>query len=238
MIYQNSTNDQKTFNMIENYIYLHHTKTLIIIPQYPDSISDTMQSNFQSSSPIARSAPIFSYASSGPRVVQVAVRVHRDMMKQLNYNNRTLGLDINVGDDYVDTMIKQLQACALPRYATAQKMVDPPLVSVRWGTDIYCKGVISGAVTTTYSGPIIDTRDSQGNRVEKYAIIDIGFFISEVDPWDAESVMQVGGYRGISRTLERSIYRMQGNNTGNATLLTGGGMGGGGIGGGRTNVLN
>lgn len=73
-------------------------------------------------------------------------------------------------------------------------MVDPPLIAVRFGNDIYCKGVVTNNVGVTYSGPIL-----ADNR---YALVDLQFSISEVDPYDAETVMQIGSYR-ISNTLDR-----------------------------------
>ena len=57
-------------------------------------------------------------------------------------------------------------------------MVDPPVVSVRLGDDIYCKGVINGAVGVSYEPPVL----SNG----KYAIINISFSIYEIDPYDAD----------------------------------------------------
>ena len=45
-------------------------------------------------------------------------------MTQINYG--VSNLSVELGDDYVDTIIKQLQAVALPSYKAASKMVNPP----------------------------------------------------------------------------------------------------------------
>ena len=73
------------FNMIDNYIYLYHTDTLVVLPTYADSITDTMSASFSQTTPLARSAPIYSYSSSGPRQLTITLDLHRDMMQQINY---------------------------------------------------------------------------------------------------------------------------------------------------------
>lgn len=183
--------------LIENYIYLYHTNQFILLPTYPESISDSLSANFSSQPLLARSAPIYSYSSSGPRSLRISLHLHRDMMWDLNYNVSNLNLEI--GEDYIDTLIKQIQSVALPRYAAATKMVDPPMVAIRFGNEIYIKGVVTGAVTIEYSGPI--------GSDNKYKDINIAFDVHEVDPYDAESVQIGGSFRGLSRTLERRLFK-------------------------------
>jgi hypothetical protein len=67
-------------NLIENYLYMYHTDQFVVLPTYPESIQDSLSANFNSSNLLARSAPIFSYSSSGPRTIQVSLSLHRDMM--------------------------------------------------------------------------------------------------------------------------------------------------------------
>ena len=183
--------------MIENYIYLYHTDTFVVLPTYPESISDTLESTFSSTHILARSAPIFSYSYSGPRTVQVTLSLHRDMMSQINYG--VSNLSVELGDDYVDTIIKQLQSIALPKYSASSKMVNPPMVAVRFGNELFIKGVVNGPITTTYSLPILENN--------KYAQVQIGFSVSEVDPYDATTVAEQGSFRGLSKTLERNLFR-------------------------------
>lgn len=193
---------QKIFSMIDNYVYLYHTDTLIAIPTYPESVSDAMSVQYSQTAPLSRSAPIFSYVNSGPRSFAVTLQLHRDLMNDINVASSNLKIDNLEDEDYIDKMIKQLNAAVLPRYATAEKMVNPPMVAVRFGDDIFCKGVLTGGLTTTYSGPIL--------RTNKYALVTIDFSISEVDPFDADTVMNVGHFRGISTTLERRIWKTSG----------------------------
>lgn len=189
---------ENIFCMIDNYIYLYHTDTLIAIPTYPDQITDSMSVKFNSADLLSRSAPIYSYANSGPRTFEVSLKLHRDMMNSVNTSMSILNAP-NIGkSDYVDTLIKQLQAAALPKYAAAQKMVDPPIVAVKFGSDLFCKGVVTSGVNTTYSGPIL--------RTDKYAVVDVTFQLAEIDPYDAVSVMQLGHRRGITKDLERRVY--------------------------------
>lgn len=188
------------FALIDNYIYLFHVDKFILLPTYPESVQDTMPATYSQTTPLSRSAPIFSYSHSGPRTIDVSLNLHRDMMQQLNYGVSNINLnEVDVGDDYVDVLVKQIQAVAVPSYDSGAKMVNPPLVALRFGNDIFIKGVVDGGLTVTYSGPI--------GTDNKYKQIQLAFRISEVDPYDAQTVMQQGSFRGINKTLERRIYK-------------------------------
>lgn len=200
--------DLHIYNMIDNYIYLYHIDTFIVIPGYAESVSDSIAVNYSQNTPLSRSSPIYSYSNSGPRTVQVSFNLHRDMMTQINYgvSNAPIGAsqgaitspEAKLNDDYVDFMVKAIQAAALPSYAAAQKMVNPPMVAVRMGNDVFIKGVILGNVGLVYKAPIL----SNG----KYSEIDVNITIAEVEPYDAETVVEQGSFRGLNKTLERRIY--------------------------------
>lgn len=188
----------RTFKNIDNFMYFYHLDSLIILPTYPDSITDTMSVNFNQSSPLGRSAPIYSYSSSGPRVVRVDFKLHRDMMKQINYGNSALNSPLT--DDLVDMFVKHVQAAAVPEYAASAKMVNPPIVAVKFGQDVFCKGVVTGAVSVTYDLPILENG--------KYATIGISFDLSEIEPYSASDIWSSGSFRGVDANLERNIYTM------------------------------
>ena len=213
-----ATNTTKDFLTIDNYIYLYHTKTLISLQTFPDTINDNITVNFSSYTPLTRTAPIFSYVNSGPRAMQFTLKLHRDMFAEIYYLDSTLNVRENVNsltnlnDDYIETIIKEIQSAALPRYNSSEKMVDPPIVAVRFGNDIFCKGVIDSSVGVTYSGPILMNN--------KYACVDINFGVKEIDPYDAETIMLYGGFRGFSKDLERNIYRK--TNSGSTSPAFGG----------------
>lgn len=202
-----SSSRASTFVMIDNYIYMYHTQTLVILPTYPESITDSMAVGFQDTSILARSAPIYSYSGSGPRSLDISLHLHRDMMNDVNVasskfysrfkdpNDRSKNL---LEEDYVDLLVRQLQAMALPKYAVSEKMVDPPVVALRLGDEIFCKGVVIGAVSVQYSGPIL--------RTNKYAEATISFTLHEIDPYDADTVMTNGSFRGLNLDLERNLW--------------------------------
>ena len=178
---------------ITNYIYLYHTDKFIIIPEYPESITDNMGSSFNQTTALSRSAPVFTYANSGPRSVTFSLELHRDMVNDLNITAGNTNLKSNVvsqTDDYVDILIKELQSIALPRYNVNNSAVVPPRVAVRFGNELFISGVVNTTVTCTYSKPIL----SNG----KYARVSIHFTVSEYDPYDATSVSQLGSFRGIT----------------------------------------
>lgn len=191
---------EKIFNMIDNYIYLYHTDTFIVIPAYPENFTDSMSVDFAQETPLSRSAPIFSYANSGPRVITVSLKLHRELMYQINYG--VSNAKVAMGDDYVDTLIKQIQAAVLPAYSASEKMVDPPMVAIRFGNDIFCKGVLTGSVSTTYEAPILPNG--------KYAQVSFDFTVQEVDPYDANTVAKVGSFRGLDTSLERRLWKSSG----------------------------
>ena len=183
-------------------LYLYHVDKFIILPEYADNINDSMSANFAYSNPLSRSAPIYSYTGSGPRTVSVKFTFHREMMKQINYGNSSL-----ITDDYVDELVKQIQASVLPAYSVAAKMVSPPIVALRMGNDIFIKGVINGSLGLTYGLPIL--------KNGKYAVVEISFTITEIDPYDADMAMKTGSYRAsavgnstvgnLSVTLDRGV---------------------------------
>lgn len=187
----------RTFNLIDNYIYLFHTDEFVLIPTYPDSIQDSMRSSFSETNALSRSAPVFSYSNSGPRRVQVSLNLHRDMMEAMNYNTSNLVIE-DLDDDYVDTLIKKLQSIALPKYSVTSKSVMPPMIAVRFGNEIFIKGVVNDTIAVTYEKPILDNN--------KYAQVTISFTVSEIDPYDAESVQEQGSFRGLTRPFKNGIY--------------------------------
>lgn len=187
-----------------SYIYFYHLNKFCILPDYPETISDTMQSNFADTNALARTAPVFSYKNSGPRTVStINLSLHRDMMEGLNFNISNLKDDVVdfSGDDYIDVLIRYIQAAALPKYneySSGSKTVIPPMVAIRFGNDIFIKGVVTGSVSLTYKKPILWN--------DKYACIDIGFQVQEVDPYDAVAVAEQGSFRGLTRTFKDGIY--------------------------------
>ena len=190
-----------SYNMIENYIYMYHVQQFIVIPTYPESLTDTLSVEFASSTPMFRSAPIYSYSKSGPRQITIKLDLHRDLMTQVNKD--VSNIPVSPGDDYVDTLIKQIQAIALPVYGATEKMVDPPIIACRFGNDIFIRGVVEGNVGVDYDLPIIS-----GN---KYAHVGVSFTIVEVDPYSAPQVMTSGSFRGFDASLERNVWTRAGN---------------------------
>ena len=181
--------------LITNYIYLYHTDEWVLIPVYPDQIADSMGSTFQQTNALSRSAPVFSFNYAGPRTVQINLALHRDMMDEANYGESNLKIEI--GDDYIDTLVKRLQSIALPRYQATSKSVVPPMIAVRFGDEIFVKGIVTDKISVTRKKPLLDDG--------KYAQIDIAFVVTEVDPYDADSVAQQGSFRGLTRTFKEGI---------------------------------
>jgi hypothetical protein len=161
-----------------------------VIPQWPEQIADSLSSSFGQTNALSRSAPVFSYKNSGPREVQISLDLHRDMMDEANYCISNLPIEDK--DDYVDALVKALQAVALPNYHDESSEVVVPMVAVRFGDQLFIKGVVDGGVTVTYSGLLLSNN--------KYSKINISFKVYEIDPMDARSIAQVGSFRNISKS--------------------------------------
>lgn len=182
----------------DNYLYISHLDEKLKfwrLPCTPETISDSMASTFNETSALGRSAPVFTYSKSGPRTVQISLKFHRDMMDALNIGSSNA--ELQLGEDYVDNLIKALQAIAVPKYNLSNKAVEPPLVALRLSNEIFIKGVVTSAIGLEYKLPILTNG--------KYAIVSVSFTISEVDPYDATTVYQNGSFRGVVATLKSGM---------------------------------
>ena len=177
---------------VTNVIYLYHTDEWLLLPEYPDSIMDKMGSTFAKTDALARTAPVFTYSNSGPREVQVQIHLHRDMVQDLNVDFAKWGLE--EGEDFVESLIRKLQSIALPKYNASSKSVVPPMIAVKFGKDIFIKGIVNSGVSIEWQKPILDD--------ERYAQVNLNFTIYEVEPYDAVSVAKEGSFRGITKAFK------------------------------------
>lgn len=154
-----------------------------------------MESTFTDTNALGRSAPVYTFSNAGPRTVQINIPLHRDIMDEENYN--VSNVELSAGEDYVESLIRALQSIAVPKYNLTNKAVEPPLVAVRLGEEIFIKGVVTSAIGIEYKKPIL----SNG----KYACIELSITISEVDPYDATTVFQNGSFRGVVNTMRHGM---------------------------------
>ena len=176
------------------YIYISHLDEdaqYWRLPQYPDEVTDSMQSTFSETNTLGRSAPVYTFSNSGPRTVQFNLEFHRDMIDEANANNSSV--TPSDSEDRSDKLISALQAIAVPKYNLTNKVIEPPLVAVRLGRQVFIKGVVTSGISVSYKKPILAN--------EKYAVVGIGFTVSEVDPYDATSVYSNGSFRGLVSTM-------------------------------------
>ena len=182
----------------ENYIYISHLDEdfqFWRLPCCPETINDTMSSSFQETSALGRSAPVMTYGHSGPRTVQIELKLHRDMMDDVNVGVSNAALE--KGEDYIDNLIRALQSISVPKYNLNNKAVEPPLVAIRLYNEVFIKGIVNGSIGLTYRLPIL----SNG----KYAEVSLSLQITEVDPYDASTVFKNGSFRGVVKTLKKGM---------------------------------
>lgn len=193
-----ATNKKTNKVLDDNYIYISHLDEgfqFWKLPTWPDQITDSMTANFAEQNALGRTAPVYTYNNSGPRTVQVNLFLHRDMMDDINtgISNSKLG----EGEDYVDNLLRALQSIALPKYNLQNKAIEPPMVALRISNEVFIKGIVSQSISLTYKKPIL----SNG----KYAIVELGLTIAEVDPYDATTVYKNGGFRGVVQSLKKGM---------------------------------
>ena len=193
------TNNDDIFNRIlpDCYIYISHLdlpeeRKYWMLPGYPNEVSDSMQSNFSPTTALGRSAPVYTFSNSGPRTITINLEFHRDMFEEMPSN-----VIPNDNEDKAESFIHAIQAIAVPKYNLSNKAIEPPLVAIRLGREVFIKGIVSGNVTVTYKKPILVN--------EKYAVINISFTVSEVDPYDASTVFKNGSFRGLTATLRKGM---------------------------------
>lgn len=181
-----------------NYIYISHMEEdykYWRLPTEPDSINDQMSTTFQQTTALGRSAPIFTYSGSGPRNIQITLNLHRDMMDDINMDN--MSPEFKEGEDYIDSLIRALQAISLPKYTEKNNIVEPPTVAVRFGDEIFIRGVVDSGVNVTYEKPILVNN--------KYAQVSVTFDVKEIDPYDAPTMFKNGSFRGLVATMKEGM---------------------------------
>ena len=106
-------------------------------------------------------------------------------MKDLNYQKSNVNLPTGspgITDDYVDVLIRYIEAAALPVYQATNKMVNPPIVAMRLGPDIFIKGVVTGQVGKTFKFPILRNGRYESDN-------DFDFTDEVITRFDVENIM-------------------------------------------------
>ena len=195
-----NTKDSKLYNRIlpDCYLYISHLDVpedakYWQLPGYPDEVTDSMESRFEPTTALGRSAPVYTFSSAGPRSIQISLNFHRDMFEEMPSN--VIPRD---GEDKAESFIHALQAIAVPKYNLSNKAIEPPLVAVRLGREIFIKGVVTSNISVTFKKPILVN--------EKYAAMTVSFTVSEVDPYDSTTIFQNGSFRGLTATLRHGMH--------------------------------
>lgn len=190
--------DSSTFPLWpENYIYISHLGDKghwWWLPCCPEAISDSMSSQFSSATALGRSAPVWTYSSSGPRTVQISLHLHRDMMDLVNLGNASASSFATNKEDHVDSLIRALQSISVPKYTLTDRAIEPPIVALRLSNEVFIKGIVNGDIGLEYLLPIIS-----GNR---YAQVKLSITITEVDPYDSSAIFKNGSFRGLVQTMK------------------------------------
>ena len=195
-----------------NYLILHHIGYLatqdmkdynlgvkgvnnickIDLPLTPGQVSVSNTANYAQQTILSRSAPVYSYVASGPRQLNVTLKVHREMMDDMDYSSYSIN-----STDYkslstvkeergsLEVLTECLELAVVPTY-TDSTIVIPPKVTLKI-ENIKVTGVVR-SVQTVYELPVVDGR---------YQVVSQTLSIDEIDPYDSASILRLGGYRGL-----------------------------------------
>ena len=135
------------------YIYISHLDENFkywMLPGYPNEVSDSMRTAFSETTALGRSAPVYTFSNSGPRTININLEFHRDMFEDMPSN-----VVPSDDEDKAESFIHAIQAIAVPKYNLSNKAIEPPLIAIRLGREVFIKGIVSGGVTVTYKKPIL-----------------------------------------------------------------------------------
>lgn len=139
----------------------------LAMPCYPTTLTDSLQVNHNQNPVAYRTEPFINYVNSGPRTVNAAFNLHREMMGA-GYESQ------------IDNIINTIEAACYP-IASASNSVP---ASLKVGESLYISGVITGGIQVSFSGPIIEG---------KYNVYDISFTITEVK----DSIIMFGAKKAV-----------------------------------------
>lgn len=111
---------------------------IFALPCYPDSISESQNATWSTSSPLGRSSPISTFTGTGYRTFGLNFRLHREMC--------------NGDEEYIDMLLVELRRTVFPYYI--EKGLMPPITTFQFG-QFKCKGYVE-SVSFNWQKPIID----------------------------------------------------------------------------------
>lgn len=126
----------------------------VSFPCFPESFTDTRQSNVTSQNPLGRSEPFQIYQNSGPRTVSVSFRMHREMYSYY---------------EQVSDIVKAVQSATYP--IGWERTI--PKVRLVLGNSCSIIGIIAGTVTSNWSETI--------NKNFQYNVVTLDFSVTECE---------------------------------------------------------
>lgn len=131
------------------------------LPVFPESISDSYSANWAQQEVIGRTSPLFSYNSTGFRVVSFDLTFHRELVfdddnykvfKQLNDKEKRANSYTPIEE--IEEILKALKLACYPIYAS--NGLVSPVIFFRFG-QFTCKGYME-SVSYSWEPPIIDDK--------------------------------------------------------------------------------
>lgn len=144
--------------------------TTLLMPCFPENITDGVTANYNDETPVGRSEPYLVYQSTGSRDIPFRFTMHREMTE-------------NEAD--IENIVKYIESAVYPNYSGGVAAVK---TSVEIGNQIYISGVMT-TQSTEWSGPI----DENG----KYKMVTVSFTVREStgNPKSHSQIRSMGGFR-------------------------------------------
>lgn len=133
-----------------------------VFPCFPEEVSESVSSSYNSEIPLGRQEPFYVYENSGPRTVNVSFRMHREMFPTIT------GLD---------SLINLIESGVY----SSSNGVPAKRVFLKIGGQISISGIINGQVSVTWSETLNAIPSVFGGWSNAhYNIATVSFSVSEV----------------------------------------------------------
>lgn len=150
----------------------------VYFPCYPETFNDSRQANYSTQNPIGRSEPFQIYQNSGPRVVSVSFRMHREMYRDVTY---------------IDKIVATVFACTYPLNNGNGHIT--PRVTLTIGDNCSIVGVIDSTVSADWGETILDLGNP--NSGGKYSTVTLSFSVTECTG-NPKTASQIAGNLGFT----------------------------------------
>lgn len=139
------------FNCTLNVYHGGSLSKSLVIPVYPNEVSENNSVSFSPTSVLNRSVAYQTYSTSG-RTLSFDLDLHEEIVAH-NIKDKS---NLDAVYNYIHYFVSVVQSAAYPNYLE-HGYTDPPEISVSIGDQFYIRGILDSC-STNWKAPIIDKR--------------------------------------------------------------------------------